>query len=494
MPPPPSRTLEPGHTEQVNALAVWPDGRLIASAGDDGAIRLWKPDDRSLVGILATDPRDGSWVAYDPEGRFDSSPGGEAQVSYSRGHRILSLAQYGDVSRVFGLGSHWLDGTPAPGTMVLRARPPAGLAIELSSYRGDEVGVTVHLGEASPSTLRVHRNDHPVLDAEDFRPTSDPLVKTARVSLASGENRFVATGSRPEEGAVIGRSNVESVPGPAFDPARKGVVHTLAIGISDYKSKNALRFADNDASDVAAFLDRHGIRSPVRKGLTIVLKDREVRPASVEKALLAIRDRARPEDAVVLFVAGHTDVRRDRFCLLLDTYPFGSVADDSATTVPYASMYRLLARMNAEKRLVVIDACQAGAIFDDQGVRRIREKVDDGAHRAGTSYLLAARRGEAANEAVELRHGLFTHLLLRGMGANDLEDEPGGRLGNADLDGDGEITTEELRQFVIDQMPRLASRLPEVAARARPDGLKPLAIDPTRVDGASLSFPLTRLP
>src|SRR5207253_9978203 len=138
------------------------------------------------------------------------------------------------------------------------------------------------------------------------------------------------------------------------------------------------------------------------------------------------------------FLAGHTDIRRDihrqdQFCLLLPSFPFAedepvvvamrgpgrkdpaAPPDDPRTVLPYVALYRMIARMSALNRLVIIDACQAEAIFTDPRVQRIQEKIDDGAHRARTSYILAARLGEPANEVQALEHGLLTYLLLRGM-------------------------------------------------------------------------------
>ena len=360
--------------------------------------------------------------------------------------------------------------------------------------------------------LRLYQNDVPVRNAEDFSATPDPKVWTVRAPLAAGLNRFVAMAARRVPGSVHGRSPVVAVEGPNLTDLPQGRVHTLALGINEYK-RNPLEYADQDAQEFAAFLKSRRGADAREAGVNLVLRDRDVTNEAVEEALRTIRKASRPEDTVVVFLAGHTDVRRERFRLLLTDFAFdpkavqpglrGAVAgqagnnqDVLGTYLPYVTIYRALARMNALNRMVVIDACQAEAIFDDPGVRLIQQKVDDAAHEVRTAYLLAARKGEAAGEASVLKHGLLTYLLLRGLGSRDLVPEPGGPLGNADLNEDGLISSDELRQYVEAKLPVLSARVDLNGRRANlgPRGAARPPTGPVKVQGTPASFPLIRLP
>jgi hypothetical protein len=301
--------------------------------------------------------------------------------------------------------------------------------------------------------------------------------------------------------------------------------HVLSIGVKDY-TRNALRFPSNDAVKIAEHLHRYGVEGADEPGKKIVLTDAGVTEKSVEDAFTELRSavKDRPQDTIVVFLAGHTDVLsdptgRERFSLLLPSFPFpddsprvasnrgvgiasgrGRLPASSGVDLPFHAIYRNLDHVDALQRLIIIDACQAEAIFDDLGVREIQRVLEKDTHRVRTSYLLAARRGEPANESALLEHGLLTYVLLRGMEAPGLrplpiripEIEEGA---DADEDGDGFVTTRELRSYADRTMPLLAGRLPDLARRSGVAAGSPSRPEPLRVQASEgAEFRLIELP
>ncbi len=483
------------HYETTNSLAFWPNSKLLASASDDTTVRIWRLGDGSLIGTFAGSNDGSDWVFFTPDGSFDASPEGERRVTWrldsERGAdaQIVRLEQLHQQRHVFDLANNLL--VKPPNNEALQAAnplPPAAppqLTIETAmAYKANErkIDLKIRIGTPDYTDLRLYHNG--VAVPGDLK--SSGTDAKASLTLVSGLNRIYALAGR--DGSIEGRSNELTL---VHEGPTRGRTHVLALGVSKYKTQ-ALRFADKDAEAIAALLGRNGADAKAADFKPIVLLNDDLKIESFEHAFeeLLRRVRGHPEDTIVVFLAGHTEVRREMFCLLLPTATLpagpdlvalrGPVGDEprknratlptnDPSVLPYARIHRSLSALEALQRLVIIDACQAEAIFDDPEVRArnrlaMRRQAEKDAYRARTSYILATRRGERSTEPPALEHGLLTYVLLHAMGAPDLatsrelaifQKHP-----TADFDGDGWIDTAELQQYARLTIPTLVKQFP----------------------------------
>lgn len=88
-----------GHADGVNALAFSPDGRRVASASQDGTIRIWNGERGKLLATLQAvygqpGKPSSEWLAFTPQGYYQSSPGAKSYVLGKVGKQDLSSEQY----------------------------------------------------------------------------------------------------------------------------------------------------------------------------------------------------------------------------------------------------------------------------------------------------------------------------------------------------------------------------------------------------------------
>jgi len=108
-----------------------------------------------------------------------------------------------------------------------------------------------------------------------------------------------------------------------------------------------------------------------------------------------------------------------------------------AERVGYDELKEVAARSSAEAKVVVVDACEAGALTQVKGARA-EARIDfalpaDEVH--GTAFIASTAVGEAAQESAAIGGSFFTHHLevaLRGAG---------------DADGDGRVTLAEAFRY-----------------------------------------------
>ncbi len=520
----------PHHAEAIPALVAWPIAEMpiVASGSLDATIRLWRLDQGKLLGTLTAEqrgiePEDAEplrpmpWLAFTPFGHFDGSPDGDGLVHFVQDGRLVPPEQYPEPFRIFRLTDQLRKGQ-APEPPGPLSTPPT-IVLESPDgplQGGREVALTIHaLGDVQAEDIRLFQDGVPILAGpEDLAPhPSGGWVAKVRLRGQGDPNRFYSLAGQP--GGFDGRSNEVELRYQGDDPEAPGLLHVLALGVSQYAvPSRALPYAKDDANQLSGTLRRISLqtdsRSEQQKAIDkekgrepqiLVLTDRDVTSAKVATAFQEIRKaiQGHPEDTVVVLLAGHADALlgsptagqddpKASYFMILPEFPFpvgpGPInpaqaqtllleqrgRKDPETLLSFSEIYRHFLHLGARNRLVIVDACGAETIRQDARVQRLQELIDQGAYRSRTDYILASRKGEPAGEATALRQGLLTYTLLRGLGRDDLPEAPNvsifETMPNADLNRNGYLTTDELRQYVEQALPELAREFPLMVQRS----------------------------
>ncbi|HSE25362.1 MAG TPA: caspase family protein, partial [Pyrinomonadaceae bacterium] len=295
----------------------------------------------------------------------------------------------------------------------------------------------------------------------------------ASVSIVAGENRLSAY--------AFNRDNIKSTDATlnltgASSLARKGTAYILTIGINAYSNTQYnLKYAVADAEAFGAEVQRQQQQIANYSHIEVVsLKDDQAKkttilsalqrlagvdegPVADESALRGLKA-TEPEDAVFIYFAGHGTAQDQRFYLIphdlgytgdrteLDAAGFQTILEHSISD---QELERAVEGIDANKLLMVIDACNSGQALEAEERRRgpMNSKgLAQLAYEKGMYILTAAQSYQAAQEVSQLGHGLLTYALV----------EEGLKQGAADSDPkDGQIGVREWFDYATTRVPNM---------------------------------------
>lgn len=366
-----------GHGGTVRAVAFTPDGRRVLSAATDSTVKLWSLSSDDVLTLVSSG---GEWVAFTQDGFFDASRRGGHLVAMVDGGRAFGIEQFAIynnrpdiILQRFGLGSP--EAISAYEGAVRRRIGGAGLTrgdltsdlhvpearIVKSEQAGSKLKLTIDLSDERVDLTRysVFVNNVPLF-------TGGKPVKGLRrtrveevVELGAGRN-VVEVSATNARGAESYRA-LATVEGP---PRPKGRLHFVAFGVSRYKDPALnLGLAHKDAQDLArALAAQRGEYAEVR---THVFTNEEVTVERVRTAKQLLTG-ATLDDTLVVFLAGHGVHGRDA----AGTYYYATHDVDpkrlADTAAPFALIEALFEGIAPRKKVLLLDTCESGAA-DEEG-------------------------------------------------------------------------------------------------------------------------------
>ncbi len=229
----------------------------------------------------------------------------------------------------------------------------------------------------------------------------------------------------------------------------------VIVGVSDYKFQDAglknLSYADDDAQAISTFLQTPGGGGFSKSDIKLLL-NQEATLGAVRAALLETFKKAKADDLIFVFIAGHGApdplASQNLYFLLTDT----KVVDMAQTAFPMGELKQMLdTQVSAQRVVVMIDTCHSAGVNQKSkslvtGRQLVREGDENNISnffltkqlfkQTGRAILTSSDVNEVSQESSMWgNHGVFTWAILDGL------------KGKADLNGDKLITAGELFQY-----------------------------------------------
>ena len=330
----------------------------------------------------------------------------------------------------------------------------------------------------------VYLNDVPLFGAEGKPLKGRKVDTTEEIPLIPGENK-VEVSCFNVAGAESLRV-LSKVQGPDPSTLPPPDLYYLGFGVSQYANADLnLRYADKDALDLEKAFQHSGSGTYAHVFTkTFTNSQVDLNTMTAAKEFLA---QARPQDTVILFIAGHGVFTRDSatpdyFYIAYNT----DVSDIEHTAIRFSEVEELLQGLPARQKLFLMDTCNSGEVdpisytkaaaevaqgTQARAVRGIsvvkladtqksaiprtwlaekgRYSQNDLIRRSGAIVFSSSKGGEYSYESEKIGNGMFTSAILKVLGG-ELE---------VPKDENGNIGVRALVDAVSAEVPKMTDEL-----------------------------------
>ncbi len=372
------------------------------------------------------------WLVVTPEGLFDGSYNARQKVLFRIGDGLNVVP----VDRFFQdfyypglLAAIWRGERPKPDVVLGEELPPL-LVIDSPQAGGDveqnRLTLTVTAkdqggGIKGPSLK--HNGARLIGAVHSTERIEGGIRRTFAVELIQGENVLEVVSASAD-------GSFESEPARLTlrysKPLPKSRLHVLVVGIENYAEPSlAMSFPVHDADRIAQVFAQRG--GALYEDVQVVsLQNEAATSAGILGAIASLAEQARPQDTVVVFLAGHGSLVDQTFYFLPQDFRRGDDSLEDAIRrkgLPAANLGDALAQVPALKRMIVFDTGQSGGALPVQKSSRnpfaFRGAVERLSRAQGAFTIASSSVAEQAREVEELGHGILAYSLLAGLKAVD---------------------------------------------------------------------------
>lgn len=428
-------TPAPGIAWAVN---ISRDQRFAVAAFADGTIRWFDLENGLERFAYFPCAETDDWVLWTPEGFFDASENGKELIGYHLNQGEAKEGRFVSVNQLYDLfyrpdliakraeGDeeailHALAKIGAVNHVLASGLPPR---IELLSepesiQQSTEYVLDFKLTDQGGGIGQlVYKVNGTVLDARPVDIARPGPGRISRSLFVSPGKNIIEVSAYNEKGQIESLSQKVCV---TVDlPEQQSVLHVLALGVKDYVDSDLnLKFADQDALDIAAKLETSG-RNLFKSIRVKTLVNQQATLINIIAAFTEFAASVQPEDVFVLFMAGHGKNLDGDYHFIPHELRYKNDDVIRAGSLSQEKLNELLPKIKAQKSVILLDTCDSGSF---KLARGLDQKTAIARLMKATGRAVLAATGEK-ELAYESEHGLFTTALLEGLSkAGQIEDK-----------------------------------------------------------------------
>lgn len=205
-------------------------------------------------------------------------------------------------------------------------------------------------------------------------------------------------------------------------------IFAVIVGVATYNHMASLRYTDDDAYHLYAFLKSPEGGAIPDDQISILIDD-----ASTKKNILQeigkTFSKADENDVILLYMSGHG----------LDGSFVPYDFDGTNNLLAYEDMLEIIEASKARHKIYITDACHSGSMYATRAPYQMAltdfySKFSKST--GGTAIITSSKKDEVSLEYSGMRHGVFSHYLIQGL------------KGDANTNDDKIISVEELFNYI----------------------------------------------
>jgi WD40 repeat protein len=419
---------------------------IIAITSSKNVLSLYRfPDLQYLCSMMFTS--DNQMVLWNEKLQFDGSKLARDEMSLTCGNTLIGLQQLKAKLWIPNLGRAIMNGEDIQNIAISDLDICSKLVqFQVSQVNSDNYVIKFKKNNNIDLKLSIYLNGVYVdtIIEDDFTHFGDTIAFVVNLGplrnfLVSNQHNDLCIKSVDQSSNLITGVVHLNIPYFSVKPSTPKA-YGVFIGVSEYKSHDLdLKFAAQDAKDLSVIF-----KSSASKllGDTNVIIYKNIADKGqgylafkekINKTLSEISSLSKSNDIVLIYMAGHgvQDIDNKLFYFLTAETSTDDLKSktfhQTSISVDEISEWLKPQYINAQKRILIMDACNSGKVIselfslrDDNSIQMAVE-LDNLNDKYGVHILAASQASEGAYEFADLGHGVLTYSLLNSI--NDVYQE-----------------------------------------------------------------------